>query len=97
MAYREVVRELSFEESARAVFGSAKRADDYLAIVEWRLAREPTLDDFPVIEVSARGVVRAMTTDESREMPAMVVLFTVGDGGRVLLLLVGHARPSDGN
>jgi hypothetical protein len=97
MDLRRVVRDAHFDDFAVAIFGSLPRADEFLAVIEFALAREPNLDVFPaVLERTIRGTVRAYKTRPTKEMKGLVVLFT-HEEGTVYLLAVGHEQPSEGN
>jgi hypothetical protein len=95
--WREIVREKSFEDAAKAAFGSIALVEHFLLVVEWALACEPSLDVFPVVRTTRKGDVRAMTTDATPRTPAMLVLFREARDGRVHLLSVGHAKPGYAN
>ena len=84
MSLRSVVYDHDFDNEANRIFGGARAADDALRAVEFKLAREPDLSQYPETRVTALGPLRYITTMATPTIPGVVVLFTHDDRiGRV--------------
>jgi hypothetical protein len=98
MNFREVIREPTFEDAARAIFTSQETADAWLAAIEWTLSREEDFGNYELLRVSETGRhIRGMVTEATRFVPAVLVVFREGEQGAVHLLWVGHADQAMGN
>lgn len=77
---REICREPRYESEASGIFGSDRKADEFLEGIDFELSREPTAHS-----IQLAGGIRAVKTIDKPAWPAVVVYFLIEDHKVTLL------------
>jgi hypothetical protein len=82
---RDLVEEPDFTDALATKFGSVRQGDTQTDALTWKLSREPSFDDYPIVANTKVGDLYAVKTLQFDAFPSLVVYFTVDARGNVVL------------
>lgn len=91
---RTVIRDPSFEYSAKSIFGSVQDADELLRMIEWFLARQPSFSGFSSLgTLPSKALLYFYKSKPNDCIKPVVVTFTVStDDSEITLMNVFQAK-----